>query len=432
MKRFLSLILTVLMVIGLFSCSYQTNSSIGGETTGLTEPTDAVPDDTTVPPDESDTISEDTTAAPEETDAISDEITTAPEETDVISDETTTAPKEQDTTPEETTAAPIEPDTTPEETTAPQEETTEAPEETTEAPEETTEAPEETTEETTAAPEEPDITTEETTAAPEEPTEDSDDSNDDDSSNPDSEPADINLLRPDYDLGDCRNLSGNVSVVLFYMNDFESFWNKEDITNFTNNEIIPGLEFLEKEAKSYGVDLNLEIKHIYTSVYYPDEVILSVKQTGLATINVLQEAAESLYYSTDDEMIAAFKSEYGTEVICITIFNKNGSSYAINPPRGYSINPIEHCIIFAYDLDSDRNDPIGSQSSVVACNVLYLYGAESLHNSDGRKALAKTYYRADVMLSASYFIFFNNVGDATAFYVGWTNEVPDVLYDENW
>ena len=70
----------------------------------------------------------------------------------------------------------------------------------------------------------------------------------------------INKLRVDYNLGTCRNLSGNVSVILFFMDDFESGWTADEITNFTNNEVTPGLAFLEKEAKSYGVELDLSIK----------------------------------------------------------------------------------------------------------------------------------------------------------------------------
>lgn len=247
-----------------------------------------------------------------------------------------------------------------------------------------------------------------------------------------SELIGVNKLRVDYDLGTCRNLSGNVSVVLFYMDDFESNWTDDEITNFTNNEVKPGLEFLEKEAKAYGVDLNLNIKQSYSSLFYDDEVILSIKQTGLATVDVLHQAATRLNYSTDDEMIADFKSKYGTEVICLTIFNKNGTAYAINPPRGETLEIVEHCILFAYDLNSNKNDPVGSQSSVVAHETLHLFGAEDFYATASRKTLARTHYPADIMLAANYYIITNNIGDATAFYVGWIDEVPEVLYNENW
>ena len=242
----------------------------------------------------------------------------------------------------------------------------------------------------------------------------------------------VNKLRVDYDLGTCRNLSGNVSVILFYMDDFESGWTSDEITNFTNNEVKPGLAFVEKEAKSYGVELNLSIKQSYSSIFYDDEVILSIKETGLATIDVLSQAAYCLNYSSDEEMIADFKSQYGTEIVCFTIFNKNGTAYAINPTRGETMQIEEHCIIFAYDLNSNRNDPIGSQSSIVAHEMLHLFGAEDFYVTTNRKTLAKKHYPADIMLGANYYIITNNIDDATAFYIGWSDEVPDVLYDENW
>ena len=267
-------------------------------------------------------------------------------------------------------------------------------------------------------------------AQPSEPISSNDTTNDNETSV--EELVGVNKLRVDYDLGTCRNLSGNVSVILFYMDDFESSWTSEEITNFTNNEVKPGLAFLEKEAKSYGVELNLSIKQSYSSIFYDDEVIVSIKETGLATIDVLSQAAYSLNYSSDEEMIADFKSQYGTEVVCFTIFNKNGTAYAINPPRGETMQIEEHCIIFAYDLNSNRNDPIGSQSSIVAHEMLHLFGAEDFYATTNRKTLAKKYYPADIMLGANYYIITNNIDDATAFYIGWSDEVPDVLYDENW
>ena len=35
-------------------------------------------------------------------------------------------------------------------------------------------------------------------------------------------------LRPDYNLGTCKNLSGEGAVVLFFMDDFESRWTREE------------------------------------------------------------------------------------------------------------------------------------------------------------------------------------------------------------
>ena len=242
---------------------------------------------------------------------------------------------------------------------------------------------------------------------------------------------DVNGFRVDYDLGTCRKLSGDVSVVLFYMDDFESCWSDEEMESFTEKEVRPGLEFLEKEARLRGIDLILDIKQCHSS-FYDDEVIKSVKETGRATIDVLDQASKGIGYNSDDEMIATLKAQYETEVVCITVFNKNGTAYAINPHRGETLSVEEHCIVFARDLHSEENSPIGSQASIVAHEMLHLFGAEDLYNTPERKALARRHYPDDIMLGANYFIRTNDIGDATAFYIGWTDLIPDVLYNAEW
>ncbi len=245
--------------------------------------------------------------------------------------------------------------------------------------------------------------------------------------------AEINQMREDYALGTCQQLRGTVSVVLFYMNDFESNWTNGQITKFTEKEVEPGLEFLEKQALKYGVELNFEIASVHKSVYYDDEVIVSVRDTGLATIDVLTQAARGIGFADTEEMLDSFRKEYGTdEVVCFTIFHKNGTAYAINPKRGATPFVDEHCIVFVRDLNSSGNDPEGSQASIIAHEMLHLFGAEDFYASASRKQLARALYPSDIMLGANYDVRTNTLGKATAFYIGWTDEIPDILYDEGW
>lgn len=243
----------------------------------------------------------------------------------------------------------------------------------------------------------------------------------------------INKLREDYQHGTCKNLRDTVSVVLFFMDDFESTWTNEEMDRFTENEIAPGLRFLEQEAQKYGVTLDLQIQEVYRSVPYNDEVITSTKETGLVTIDVLLQAAYHAGYYNTATMIKAFRSAYKTdEVICLTVFNKSGTGYAINPKKDV-LTPIdEHCVLFVRDRNSSGYEPVGSQASIVAHEILYLYGAENFYSSASREQLAEKYYKNDIMLNMSYYISRNSIGDATAFYIGWQDEVPDVLYDDRW
>jgi len=241
----------------------------------------------------------------------------------------------------------------------------------------------------------------------------------------------IDRLRPDYNLGTCRNLKGKVAVALFFMADFESEWTSEEMTKFTDNEIKPGLEFLEKQAERYGVDLEFSIEVVATSVPYYSEVITDSKKEGGATVDVLEQVADYLEYSSAAEMIRSFKASYGEEVVCYTIFNKSGISYAINPPRGSSSDVDEHCVFFTYS-DGPREKDEGAQASVIAGQLLYLYGAESYSASPSRKGMAKWFYRNDVILNQNYYIKTNDICEVTAFYIGWTDKVPDIMYNKGW
>ena len=242
----------------------------------------------------------------------------------------------------------------------------------------------------------------------------------------------VDKLRVDYNYGACRQLKGDVSVVLFFMNDSESSWTEAEINKFTETEIKPGLDFLEKQAKIYNVDLNLTIKASYSSINYTNDVIVDINSAGECTIDVLRQAAIARGYTDDTELIEELKKEYGTEVICYTVFNKEGTPYALNPPRDDDTKVEEHCIIFVRDIGAGWLYPQGAQSSMIAHVTLNLFGAENYYSTPERKALAKIHYPSDIMLAANYFILTNNIGDATAFYIGWTDNVPDILNNENW
>jgi hypothetical protein len=167
----------------------------------------------------------------------------------------------------------------------------------------------------------------------------------------------INKKRPDYDLGTCRKLEGTVSVLLFYMYDFESDWTHEQMDEFTVNEVMPGLEFIEEQAKEYGINLKLQIERIYLTPYF-GKVITNANESITVTANVLEAAAKGINYNTPEEMIDDFERMIKTEVVCFTIFNKKGTSNAINPPRGSEYEFEEHCVIFSQDLESDGASPL--------------------------------------------------------------------------
>jgi hypothetical protein len=240
-------------------------------------------------------------------------------------------------------------------------------------------------------------------------------------------------LREDYGYGACRELSGDVSVVLFYPDDAESRWMPQEIRSFTENEIMPALRFLEGEAARHGVDLRFHVEATYSQLYYTGKLYVDVRSEGYATADVLHQMAKQLHYASDADMLYVFRRACGTEeVVCLTVFNKSGTAYAINPKRGSTTRVEEHCILFARDLHMSENGVKGSQASVAAHEMLHLYGAEDYYADAGRKALARAACADDIMLSTKYAIGGNEIGEITAFYIGWTDCVPALLYHEDW
>lgn len=233
-------------------------------------------------------------------------------------------------------------------------------------------------------------------------------------------------LRPDYNLGNCKNLMGDVSVILLYMNDFESGWTGKEMAEFQEKEVEPAFDFIEKQAKEYGVDVNFTIRQ-YDSLYYNGEVLSG---SGYVSTDVLEQAAKGLNYSSAEEMREALKLKCGTgNLIFITVFDKYGVPYGLNPRRGSDMDLTEHCVIFTSDFEPQFNGYYASE--IVFC-TLCLYGAENLQASMWRKSLAASLYAKDVMYGRKSDINDNNIGDATAFYIGWLNVPPNVMCDENW
>ena len=245
----------------------------------------------------------------------------------------------------------------------------------------------------------------------------------------------VNELRPDYDLGDCRELRGHISVILFFVDDHESHWTMNDIVHFTSEEIMPALEFLEEQFDYHSGPhdfLAFEIVETHSGKTYHGDVITSVRETGLCTVDVLHQMARTEGYPSDEAWMAAKQEQYGTEIVCLTFFNKGGAGYALNPPRGEESNPTEHCIVFARDRDSTSTGYHGFQASLIAAEILYLYGGESLDATPEREALAESRYADDVMLHSYYSVWDHDIDDATAFYIGWIDEAPRALYLDGW
>lgn len=240
--------------------------------------------------------------------------------------------------------------------------------------------------------------------------------------------------RPNYLLGNCRHLKGNPLVVLLFIDDDESNWSAKEVTEYTNNYINEGLEYLEDKAKEWGVDLDFSVESYSTplseyTLKYEGSVIKDLRING-SSKDVLDQAARDMGYSSNWELYSKFKTEHGNnnDVIFLTFLNKPGKSYARHLISAGQISYSEHCVIFSDYLEGAS---FGCKASTVAHELLHLFGAEDYYNGY-REILAYLTYPKDIMLWMPKDAYENEIGDFTAYTIGWTDTIPQICYNEYW
>ncbi len=242
---------------------------------------------------------------------------------------------------------------------------------------------------------------------------------------------DVNALRKKCFYGTNQYLSGKVTAVVIYMEDFESDWTNDEIDEFTENDVEPALEFLEKEAEKYGIELDFEIK-VLRNGYYDAEVVTDIDAAGCTTIDALEQAAKSYDYESQYDIHDRMAQDYGTEVVFITVFNKPGCSYGLNPKPWTDFKAVEHCIMFSIDMDNQTEYEPGTNATIIVCTMLHLFGGESLNKPEGRQYIAQWLYPHDIMRIQPFDIAESEIGSATAYYIGWTDDVPEAVYSQGW
>lgn len=241
-------------------------------------------------------------------------------------------------------------------------------------------------------------------------------------------------FRPYYQLGNCRHLKGNPLVVLLFIDDNESSWSAQEVTEYTDSYIMEGLQYLEDKAKEWDVDLEFSVKS-YSSplsdytLKYEGSVIKDLRING-SSKDVLDQAAYDMGYSSNWELYSKFKTEHGNngDVIFLTFLNKAGKSYTRHLIAPGRIDYSEHCVIFSNYLEGGS---FGCRASTVAHELLHLFGAEDFYGGS-REAIAWKEYPKDIMLWMPEEAYENEIGAFTAYSVGWTNTTPKVCYNDAW
>ena len=245
-------------------------------------------------------------------------------------------------------------------------------------------------------------------------------------------------LRPWYNLSTCRSLSGNPVVVLIFVDDNESSWTEEEVLTFTEEHVLVGLDYLEKNAKEWGVDLDFTVESYSTPLsgyeIKCDGVVSSYGSYSEETVwNVFDRVSEDIINKSNWALYSYYKSKYPEDdVIFLCCVNKYGRSWA-NTARSINdgVREAEHCVVFSeyynYSLDEQ-----GTGAATIMHEILHLFGAEDYYKPDARKALANKTYPKDIMLVTGQNINKSVIGDLTAYSIGWTDVAPEICSNPKW
>ena len=254
----------------------------------------------------------------------------------------------------------------------------------------------------------------------------------------DAKSSAIDQTRLSYNVGNCKALEGKPYVLAIFLDDDVSHWSEEEVLRYWRDLIDPGLTFLEENAALWGAELEFQ-KGYYASYGHPDrpvkyDGVISTFMDGVTTEDVLEQAAASLGFSSKEHMHEHLQAYSGQDQIAYLIMlNKGGRSYS-RPYRNRSNTQsaenyyMEYCMIYTGFYD----DSYDTASDTIAHEMLHLFGAEDFYAMENRKKLAAELYPKDIMLCAMPDLEYFDLGDFTAYTVGWTDEVPAVCGNENW
>ncbi len=225
------------------------------------------------------------------------------------------------------------------------------------------------------------------------------------------------ITRRSYNSGSCTTLKGDVTVFIHFVNDYNSRWSMSQMADTVRNSVIPGLEFLEEQAKEYNINLSLDMK--WGEAYSFDGVVDSGNDV---TSVLLGRIAEKQGYDSADDYNEALAEKNNGQLAHLILVNKEGRPYALCSTMLDNYYT-ENAVIFR---TGDRSYDAYS----VAHELLHLFGAEDMYDGE-RAELADEYYHQDIMYRWDNMPYLE-VGEATAYQVGWINEPPEVCFTAGW
>ena len=238
-------------------------------------------------------------------------------------------------------------------------------------------------------------------------------------------PPTIADISPVYNLGTCKKLSGEIQVVLLFMDDNTSRWNQAAIEKITANAIIPGFKYLQEKAKLNNVSLSFTYRSFSNTdrdMTYPGNIDLknSPDMTKIASI---------LGYSSANNMHTAMMCGR-TDVVYLVLVNKPGRCYARVDSSKNNDDIVEFGTIFSSRAENGKD----AYAASIAHETLHLFGALDLYNDKGspRQDMVSELYPKEIMLVTNRNINELIVSPITSYLLAWqTRRIPPILLDED-
>lgn len=244
--------------------------------------------------------------------------------------------------------------------------------------------------------------------------------------------------RPGYDAGGCYRLEGNPYVIAVFLDDDVSAWTEEKVLTYLDQLVKPGLAFIEESAAKWGKELKFGLGY-YATYGHPDRPVkyngvVETLMEGKTSKDILDQVARAIGFESREHMNERLQDYSGQDqIVYMILLNKGGRSYTC--PYNYSEfsttqrnRALEHTVIFTGFTD-DSGD---TASDCIAHEALHIFGAMDYYMPDSRQALARQFYPKDIMLCGMPDLEYFELNEATAYCVGWTDQIPEVMEQESW
>ena len=195
--------------------------------------------------------------------------------------------------------------------------------------------------------------------------------------------------------GACDSLTGDVTMLVIFVDDPEAAWTQEQIAQ-EKQKIAQTVERIQHDAATYNAQLNLTVEYLTATADIPlaDEAWRDWTASVLQSLPVVE---------TGTGMAYEFENYYQADAVPVVFCTSRGGRSFANQHLG---NPLFYEGTLLYE-----------NTDALYHEVCHLFGAEDYYYPKEVKNLAQLYMPDSIMLSSSY----ATLDNLTAYLIGWTD-----------